>query len=80
MKKPATEPQCDRALDIQIGGDHYKKMAIQPIEYIFANDLGFAEGNVVKYVTRWQAKGSIEDLRKARHYLDLLIEEAERHV
>jgi hypothetical protein len=62
------------ALDTQVGGDHYRKMGIQPIEYIFRNGLGFAEGNVVKYVTRWKDKGGVEDLRKARHYLDLLIE------
>ena len=62
------------ALSIQIGGSHYKEMPIQPIEFIFANKLPFAEGNVVKYVCRWRMKGSIDDLRKARHYLDLLIE------
>jgi len=69
-----------RAIDVQIGGDHYKNCAIQPVEFIFANQLGFAEGNVVKYVTRWRLKGSIEDLRKARHYLDLLIEAETRDV
>jgi len=58
----------------QVGGDHYRKMAIQPIEYILANDLGFVEGSVVKYVSRWQAKGGVEDLEKARHLLSLLIE------
>ena len=64
----------------QIGGDHYRKMAIQPIEYILANDLGFVEGAVVKYVSRWQSKGGVEDLQKARHLLALLIEHEEgRH-
>lgn len=62
------------ATERQEGGDHYQKLAIQPIDYILGNGLGFAEGNVVKYVTRWRDKGGVEDLRKARHYLDLLIE------
>ena len=61
----------------QVGGDHYRKMAIQPIEYILANDLGFVEGAVVKYVSRWQSKGGFEDLLKARHLLELLIEHEE---
>ena len=51
-------------------------MKIQPIEYITKNGLNYAEGNVVKYVSRWRKKGGIEDLRKAKHYIDLLIEEA----
>ena len=58
----------------QVGGDHYRKMAIQPIEYILANDLGFVEGAVVKYVSRWKKKGGIEDLEKARHLLAMLLE------
>ncbi len=58
----------------QVGGDHYRKMAIQPIEYILANDPGFVEGAVVKYVSRWKDKGGIEDLEKARHLLAMLIE------
>lgn len=58
----------------QIGGDHYKGMKIQPFEYIHANSIPFAEGNVIKYVSRWRAKGGVEDLKKARHFLDLLIE------
>ena len=61
--------------DIQIGGDHYKYKPIQPIEYILANDLGFCEGNIVKYATRWREKGGVDDLRKIKHYVDFLIEE-----
>lgn len=64
----------------QIGGDHYKGHAIQPIEFILANDLGFCEGNIVKYATRYKVKGGIEDLRKLRHYADFLIREYEKHV
>lgn len=63
-----------KASDVQIAGDHYKKMRIQPFEYIHANNLGFAEGCVVKYVSRWKSKGGLDDLRKARHFIDLLIE------
>jgi len=58
----------------QVGGDHYKNKGIQPIEYILSNDLGFCEGSVVKYVTRYKEKGGIEDLEKAMHYLEFLIE------
>ena len=62
------------ATTIQVGGNHYKSMEIQPIEFIMKNNLGYCEANVVKYVSRWKAKNGIEDLRKARHYIDLLIE------
>ena len=57
----------------QVGGDHYQK-AVQPWDYIIANNLGYLEGNVVKYVSRWRDKGGIQDLHKAAHYLQKLIE------
>lgn len=66
--------QAKKALDVQVGGGHYKDMKIQPIEYIHANGIPFAEGSVIKYVSRWRAKGGVEDLKKARHFLDLLID------
>ncbi|KAA3649823.1 MAG: DUF3310 domain-containing protein [Proteobacteria bacterium] len=62
------------ALATQVGGTHYKDMAIQPVEYIHRNSIGFVEGAVIKYVSRWRAKNGVEDLKKARHMLDLLIE------
>jgi hypothetical protein len=62
------------ANDKQEGGDHYKSKAIQPWDYIVSNGLGYLEGNVVKYVSRWKDKGGLQDLEKARHYLDKLIE------
>ena len=62
------------AFSIQEGGDHYKTKGIQPVEYILANNMTFIEGCVVKYVTRWKDKGGLEDLNKARHFLDMLIE------
>jgi len=59
---------------IQVGGDHYKTKGIQPWDYIAEAGLGYFEGNIVKYVSRWREKGGLDDLRKARHYLDKLIE------
>ena len=64
----------ESALDIQIDGSHYKNMAIQPIVYIYANQLPFIEGNIVKYVSRWKNKNGIKDLEKAKHLIDMLIE------
>jgi hypothetical protein len=62
------------ANDIQISGNHYKDKPIQPWDFIAANGLGYFEGNVVKYVSRWKEKNGLDDLKKARHYLDKLIE------
>ncbi len=62
------------AHDVQVGGSHYKGKSIQPWDYIAANNLGYFEGNIVKYVSRWRDKGGVDDLKKARHYLDKLIE------
>ena len=58
----------------QVGGDHYSKLAIQPVEYINANKLTYLQGNVIKYVTRYKDKNGLQDLEKARHYIDMLIE------
>jgi len=58
----------------QVGGSHYADMAIQPSHYIHEHRLGWCEGNVVKYVTRHARKGGAQDLRKARHYIDLLLQ------
>jgi hypothetical protein len=60
--------------DMQVGGDHYMDKAIQPWDYIIANNLGYLEGNIVKYISRWKDKGGVDDLRKAQHYLAKLIE------
>ena len=68
----ATSPAS--ALDVQVAGSHYKDMAIQPIEFIHLNGLGFLEGCVVKRIARWRKKDGMQDLLKARHELDLLIE------
>lgn len=70
---PAKEEKKS-AFDTQVGGSHYKQFAIQPTEFIYKNNLGFLEGNAIKYLTRWKIKGGLEDLKKARHYVDMLIE------
>lgn len=67
------------ALNVQEGGSHYKDKAIQPIEYIAANKLNFCEGSIVKYITRWRDKNGVEDLKKIKHYVDLLIELEEKY-
>lgn len=59
---------------VQVGGAHYKTKAIQPWDYIAANSLDYFQGNIVKYVSRWKDKGGMQDLEKARHYLDKYIE------
>jgi hypothetical protein len=56
----------------QVGGDHYMK-DIQPWDYIIANNIGYLEGNIIKYITRYKEKGGIVDLYKAQHYLEKLI-------
>ena len=60
--------------DKQVSGNHYKDKGIQPIVYIHANNLGFCEGNVIKYVTRHKEKNGRADIEKAIHYLELLLE------
>jgi hypothetical protein len=64
----------EKAIHKQVAGDHYKDMPIQPVQYIHANALGYFEGNVVKYISRWRKKGGVADLEKAKHYVELLIE------
>ena len=58
----------------QIGGDHYKLFPIQPIEFIHKNQIPFLEANVIKYICRWRHKNGKQDLEKAKHYIDLLME------
>lgn len=58
----------------QVGGDHYRKMEIQPIEFIHRNGLGFIEGLAIKYIVRHREKGGREDLEKAVHCLSMLID------
>ncbi len=75
MDMPQEVPRIkEDPLKVQVGGNHYKSLKIQPVEYIMANNIGYMEGSVVKYVTRWKDKGGLDDLRKARHFLDMLID------
>jgi len=61
-------------MEKQVGGDHYN-MAIQPIEFIVANDISYREANVIKYVVRHKKKNGKEDILKAMHYLEMILEE-----
>ena len=65
MKNPET----------QVGGSHYNKMKIQPVTFIMENNLSYAQGNVIKYVSRYLYKNGIEDLEKAKQYIDFMIEQ-----
>ena len=64
----ATDP-----LTYQVGGDHYTKMKIQPVEYIHANEMDYMDGAIVKYISRWRDKGGVKDLRKIKQFVDLII-------
>lgn len=72
--KPVAHMSGLPATEKQVGSDHYKRMSIQPIEFIHANGLSFLQGNVVKYICRHKAKGGEEDVRKAIHYCELILE------
>jgi hypothetical protein len=61
----------------QVAGQHYKKLAIQPWDYIIQNQIGYMEGSVIKYISRWRDKNGLEDLYKCRHFLNKLIESEE---
>lgn len=73
---PLTVPSSvtQSALNVQVGGEHYKNLAIQPVEYIHANNLSFLEGNVVKYITRHKTKNKAQDIRKIIHYCTLILQ------
>ncbi len=65
----------ESALDSQVGGDHYMEMPIQPVTFCERNGLSACESAVVKYVCRHRRKNGRQDLEKAIHYLQILIEE-----
>ena len=72
-----SEEEEEDAMSKQVGGTHYKDMAIQPVEFIIANGLGFCEGNIIKYTCRYKQKNGVEDLRKVIHYAEMLISSLE---
>lgn len=69
-----TSNRATTAYTTQVGGDHYKKHKIQPSEFVNQNKFLFAEGNAIKYICRHQDKGGKQDLLKAKHYIDMIIE------
>lgn len=81
-QEPSNEPEMPIAplpetldpLKVQVGGNHYKDMKIQPVEFIHANDIPYIEGAVIKYVCRWRNKNGMDDLQKAAHFLELLMQ------
>lgn len=77
---PSTNVMTDEANNSQIGGSHYKKNGIQPWDYVIANDLGYLEGSAIKYITRWKDKGGLQDIYKAIHFLEKLIEVNNKNV
>jgi hypothetical protein len=78
--KPTTVDVKESANEGQIGGNHYKKLQIQPWDYILANNIGYCEASAIKYLSRWKDKGGIADLYKAKHFIDKLIEHEEQRV
>ena len=73
-KPPRSARPHRSASDVQVGGDHYRDMKIQPAEFIHANGIGWLEGTAIEYLSRWRKKGGIRDLEKARHAIEILIE------
>ncbi len=67
-----------KALEIQIGGNHYKDMKIQPLVFFMENNIPFVEGAIIKYICRYKVKNGVEDLKKAAHLLSVLIEREEK--
>jgi hypothetical protein len=70
----ATPQEWDKASHRQVGGVHYKEYAVEPIEFVVRNRLGFCEANAIKYICRHAVKGGVQDIDKAIHYLELLKE------
>ena len=69
-----TEELFMKSFKKQIGGNHYLKYKISPVEFIIKNNIGFVEGNILKYILRFKEKGGVQDLLKAKHYIELLID------
>lgn len=65
--------QPDNPLDVQVAGNHYKNMKIQPVEFCQKNELNFCESSVIKYICRHRHKNGLEDLKKAKHFIELLM-------
>lgn len=74
--KELVDRQADTLLasEKQVGGNHYKQFKIQPAEFCYYNNIPYLEATAIKYLCRWKGKGGIQDLEKAKHFIDLLIE------
>ena len=77
--KAAIPKTATSAMSTQVGGSHYTKMKIQPYEYCHVNRMGYVEGTALKYLSRWRDKGGLEDLEKAKHAIEWLIEYEKTH-
>ena len=80
VKKELFDDSWDSPYSAQVAGSHYKDLAIQPVEYIIANNLSYLQGSVIKYTTRYKSKGGVEDLKKAIHFLQMMIHEEENKI
>lgn len=80
MEAAAMAQRPVTANDKQVGGNHYKKNVVQPWDFITDNAIPFLEGNAIKYLARWRDKGGLEDLHKAKHYLEKIIENEEKRL
>ena len=69
----AKREKLTNSMDKQVGGNHYSKMAIQPIDYIVKNDIPYMEANAIKYITRHRSKNGAQDIEKAIHYLEMIL-------
>jgi hypothetical protein len=72
LEQEQTDPA---SLQDQVGGSHYRDMIIQPVTFIDSNNIPYLEGNVIKYICRHGRKNGLEDLKKAKHYIDIIIEQ-----
>ena len=74
LLREAQREEKATTLAAQVGGGHYKDLPIQPVEYIHKNGIPFIEGCIIKYATRWRAKGGKEDIKKIIHFAEMLLE------
>lgn len=74
LVQPVSDAAPASPLETQVGGGHYKKLRIQPMVYSMANGLDACQHTAIKYVTRFRDKGGVEDLKKAQHVIDMLID------
>lgn len=74
IKLEAEKSGRQSSLEYMYGGTHYKQFAIQPVEFCYKNNIPYLEASAIKYICRHKNKGKAEDIKKARHFLDILLE------